>query len=164
MTVFGDVNVSVYGNSDVLKFTFTFKCVLLENQKCIYFNHLLYIAALYLLFIPVSFIKFNPLSLSWYFLQNSTKVLFQAATSQSGKQLHVPRLYIILLGVSNSQLIGSHTMKRVCLKLKRDVLESQINKFLCCFHSFVSTCLFMPLVIIAYTQNPRENVDADIHV
>ena len=69
MTVFGDVNVSVYGNSDVLKFTFTFKCVLLENQKCNYFNHLLYIAALYLLFIPVSFIKFNPLSLSWYFLQ-----------------------------------------------------------------------------------------------
>ena len=53
MTVFGDVNVSVYGNSDVLKFTFTFKCVLLENQKCNYFNHLLYIAALYLLFIPV---------------------------------------------------------------------------------------------------------------
>ena len=127
ITVFGDVNVSVYGNSDVLKFTFTFKCVLLENQKCNYFNHLLYIAALYLLFIPVSFIKFNPLSLSWYFLQNSRKVLFQAATSQSGKQLHVPRLYIILLGISNSQLTGSHTMKRVCLKLKRDMLESQIN-------------------------------------
>ena len=79
MTVFGDVNVSVYGNSDVLKFTFTFKCVLLENQTCNYFNHLLYIAALYLLFIHVSFIKFNPLSLSWYFLQNSRKVLFQAA-------------------------------------------------------------------------------------
>ena len=124
MTVFGDVNVSVYGNSDVLKFTFTFKCVLLENQKCNYLNHLLYIAALYLLFIPI---KFNPLSLSRYFLQNSRKVLFQAATSQSGKQLHVPRLYIILLGISNSQLIGSHTMKRVCLKLKGDVLESQIN-------------------------------------
>ena len=67
MTVFGDVNVSVYGNSDVLKFTFAFKCVLLENQKGNYFNHLLYIAALYLLFIPVSFIKSNPLSLSWYF-------------------------------------------------------------------------------------------------
>ena len=127
MTVFGNVNVSVYGNSDVLKFTFTFKCVLLENQKCNYFNHLLYIAALYLLFIPVSFMKFNPLSLSWYFLPNSRKVLFQAATSQSGKQLHVPRLSIILLGISNSQLIGSHTMKRVCLKLKRDGLESQIN-------------------------------------
>ena len=130
MTVFGDVNVSVYGNSDVLKFIFTFKCVLLGNQKCNYFNHILYIAALYLLFIPVSFIKFNPLSLSLYFLQNSRnmrKVLFQAATSQSGKQLHVPRLYIILLGISNSQLVGSHTMKRVCLKLKRDVLESQIN-------------------------------------
>ena len=128
MTVFGVVNVSVYGNSDVLKFTFTFKCILLENQKCNYFNHLLYIAALYLLFIPVSFIKSNPLSLSWYFLQNSRKVLFQAATSQSGKQLHVPRLYFILLGIKkNSQLIGSHTMKRVCLKLKRDVLESQIN-------------------------------------
>ena len=126
MTVFGDVNVSVYGNSDVLKFTFTFTCVLLENQECNYFNHLLYIAALYLLFIPVSFIKFNPLS-SWYFLQNSRKVLFQAATSQRGKQLNVPRLYIILLGISNSQLIGSHTMKRVCLKLKRDVLESQKN-------------------------------------
>ena len=57
MTVFGDVKVSVYGNSDVLKFIFTFKCVLLENIKCNYFNHLLYIAALYLLFIPVSFIK-----------------------------------------------------------------------------------------------------------
>ena len=35
----------------------------------------------------------------------------------------------------------------------------------------MSTCLFWPiltlvdiLVIIAYTQNPRENVDADIHV
>ena len=82
MTVFGDVNVSVFGNSDVLKFTFTFKCVLLENQKCNYFDHLLYIAALYLLFIPVSFIKFNPISLAWYFLQNSRKVLFQAATSQ----------------------------------------------------------------------------------
>ena len=131
MTVFGDVNVSVYGNSDVLKFTFTYKCILLENQKCNYFNHLLYIATLYLLFIPVSFMKFNPLSLSWYFLQNSIelyrKVLFQAATSQSGKQLHVPRLYIILLGIRNSQLIGSHTMKRKCLKLKRDELESQIN-------------------------------------
>ena len=173
MTVFGDVNVSVYGNSDVLKFIFTFKCVLHENQKCNYFNHLLYIAALYLLFIPVSFIKFSPLSLSWYFLQNSRKVLFQAATSQSGKQLHVPRLYIILIGItcSNSQLIGSNTMKRVCLKLKRDVLESQINEFLCCFHSFVSTCLFGPTltlgdisVIITYTQKPRENVDADIHV
>ena len=127
MTVFGDVNVSDYENSDVLKITFTFKCVPLENQKCNYFNHLLYIAALYLLFIPVSFMKFNPLSLSWYFLQNSRKVLFQAATSQSGKQLHVPRLYIILLGISNIQLTGSHMMKRVCLKLKRDVLESQIN-------------------------------------
>ena len=107
-----------------------------------YFNHLLYIATLYLLFIPVSFIKFNRLSLSWYFLQNSRKVLFQAATSQSGKQLHVPILYIILLGLSNSKLTGSHTMKRVCLKLKRDALESQIDKFLFCFHSFVSTCLF----------------------
>ena len=128
MTDFGDVNVSVYVNSDVSKFTFTFKCVLLENQKCNYSNHLLYIAALYLLFIPVSFIKFNPLSLSWYILQNSRKAFrFQAATSQSGKQLHVPRLYIILLGISNSQLIGSHTMKRVCLKFKRDMLESQIN-------------------------------------
>ena len=105
------------------------------------------------------------------FLQNSRKVLFQAATSQSGKQLHVSRLYIILLGISNSQLIGSQTMKRVCLILKRDVLESQINLFLCCFHSFVSTCLFGPtltlgdiLVIIPYKQKPRENVDADIHV
>ena len=159
------------GNIDVLRFTFTFKCVLLENQKCNYFNHLLYIAALYLLFIPVSFIKFNPLSLSWYFLQNSRKVLFQAATSQSRKQLHVPRLYIILLGISDSQLIGSHTMKRVCLKFKRDMFESQINYFFSYFHSFVSTCLFGPtltlgdiLVIISYTQKPRENVDADIHV
>ena len=88
MTVFGDVNVSVYGNSDVLKFTFTFKCVLLENQKCNYFNHLLDIAALYLLFIPVSF-KFNPLSLSWYFLQNSRKVLFQAGqTTTCPKTVH----------------------------------------------------------------------------
>ena len=75
MTVFGDVNVSVYGNSDVLKFTFTFKRVLLENPTCNYFNHLLYIAALNLIFISVSFIKFNPLSLSWYFLQNSRKGL-----------------------------------------------------------------------------------------
>ena len=75
MTVFGDVNVSVYGNSDVLKFTFTFKCVLLENQKCNYFNHLLYIAALYLLFIPVSFIKFNPLGLLWYLFAKFKKGL-----------------------------------------------------------------------------------------
>ena len=101
MTDFGDVNVSVYGDSDVLKFTFTFKCVLLENQKCNDFNHLLHIAALYLLFIPVSFIKFNPLSLSWYFSQILEK----------WRTLHVPRLYIILLSISNSQLIGSHTMK-----------------------------------------------------
>ena len=50
-------------------------------------------------------------------------------------------------------------MKRMCLKLKRDVLESQKKKNLCCFHSFVSTCLFGSkltlgdiLVIIAYTQ------------
>ena len=57
MTVFGDVNVSLYGNSDVLKFTFTFKCVLLENQKCNYFNHLLYIAALYFAFHPCKFYK-----------------------------------------------------------------------------------------------------------
>ena len=142
MTVFGDVNVSVYGNSDVLKFTFIFKCVLLENQRCNYFNQLLYIAALYLLFTPVSFIKFNPLSLSCFFLQNSRKVLFRAATSQSGKQLHVPRLYIILLGISNSQLIGSHTMKKVCLKLKRDVLESQINNF---FVVFIHLCLHVCL-------------------
>ena len=141
MTVFGYVNVSVYGNSDVLKFTFTFKCVLLENQKCNYFNHLLYIAALYLLFIPVSFIKFTPLSLSWYFLQNSRKVMFQASTSQSGKQLHVPRLYIILLGISNSQLIGRHTMKRVCLKLKRDVLESQKKFFVVFIHLCQHVCL-----------------------
>ena len=82
MTVFGDVNVSVYGNSDVLKFTFTFnmfKCVLLENQKCNYFSHLLYIVALYLLFIPVSFIKFNPLSLSWYFFSKFKKVLVSSS-------------------------------------------------------------------------------------
>ena len=125
MTVFGDVNVNVYENRDVLKFIFTFKCVLLGNQKCYYFNHSLHIAAIYLLFILVSFIKFNVCH--GIFLQNSRKVLFQAATSQSGKQLHVPILYIILLGTSNCELIGSHTMKRVCLKLKRDVLESQIN-------------------------------------
>ena len=62
-------------------------------------------------------------------------------------------------------------MKGVWMKLKREVLKSQINKFLWCFHSFVSTCLFGPtltlgdiLVIIAYTQKPRENVDIDIHV
>ena len=128
MTDFGDVNVSVYVNSDVLKFTFTFKCVLLENQKCNYFNHLLYIADLYLLFIPVSFIKFNPLSLSWYILQNSRKVLFQAATSQSGKQLHVPRLYIILLGISNSQLIGSHTMK-ILMQGRSPLLSVKISLF-----------------------------------
>ena len=122
MTVFGDVNVCVYGNIDVLKFIFTFKCVLLENQKCNYFNHLLYIAALYLLFIPVSFIKFNPLSLSCYSLQNSRKVLFQASIYVAKWQTTTcPET------VSNSQLIGSHTMKWVCLKLKRDVSESQIN-------------------------------------
>ena len=42
-------------------------------------------------------------------------------------QFYVPRLYFILLGIKNSQLIWSLTMKRVCLKLKRDVLESQSN-------------------------------------
>ena len=40
---------------------------------------------------------------------------------------YAPRLDFILLGISNRQLIGSLTMKRVCLKLKRDVLESQLN-------------------------------------
>ena len=113
MTVFGDVNVSVYGNSDVFKFTFTFKCVLLENQKCNYCNHLFYIAALYLLFIPVSFIIFNPLSLSWYFFQTSRKVLFQAATSQSGKQLHVPRLYIKLLDFRIGVTVTHETKTRL---------------------------------------------------
>ena len=91
MTVFGDVNVSVYENSDILRFTFSFKCVLLENQKCNYFKRLLNIATFYLLFSPVSFTKFDPLSLSWNFYKKSTsrKVprLFQAATSQSGEQL-----------------------------------------------------------------------------
>ena len=58
MTVFGDVNVSVYGNSDALEFTFTFKCVLLENQKCNYFNHLLCIAALFIFALhPCKFYK-----------------------------------------------------------------------------------------------------------
>ena len=57
MTSFVDVNISVYGNSDSLKFTFSFKCVVLENQKSIYFKRLLYIATFYLLFIPVSFMK-----------------------------------------------------------------------------------------------------------
>ena len=40
---------------------------------------------------------------------------------------------------------------------------NQINFFVV-FHSFVSICLFGPgdiLVIIAYTQKPRENVDDD---
>ena len=98
-----------------------------EPTVYLFQSFIVYCCSLFALRKPVSFIKFNPLSLSWYFLQNSRKVLFQAATSQSGKQLHVLRLYIILLGISNSQIIGSHTMKRVCLKLKRDVLESQIN-------------------------------------
>ena len=39
-------------------------------------------------------------------------------------------------------------MKMVRLKLKRDMLESQINLFLCCFHSFVSTCLFGPTLTL----------------
>ena len=43
MTVFGDANVSVNGNSGILKFTFNFKYVLFENQKCNSFNLLLYI-------------------------------------------------------------------------------------------------------------------------
>ena len=116
MTVFGDVNVSVYGNSGVLKFRSLLNAFYLRTKSVI-----ILIIYCFLLFIPVSVIKFNPLNLSWYFLQNSRKGLFQAAASQSGKQLHVPRLYIILLGISNSQLIGSHTMKRVCLKPKRDV-------------------------------------------
>ena len=107
MTVFGDVNVSVYGNSDVLKFTFTFKCVLLENQKCNYFNRLLYIAALYLRFIHVSFIKFNTLSLPWYFLQNSRKVLFQAATLQRCPET----VHHILLGISILSLFRNELNK-----------------------------------------------------
>ena len=87
MTVFGEVSVSVQGTSDILKFTFTFKCVLHETQKCNYFNILLYITTFYLLFIPVSLIKLNPLSLSWNFYKHSRKVLFQAATSHSDGQL-----------------------------------------------------------------------------
>ena len=76
--------------------------------------------------------------------------------------------YCLVLVIVNS--LEAIRRKIVCLKLKRDVLESQINQFLCCFHPFVPTC-FGPtltlgdiLVIIAYTQKPRENVDADIHV
>ena len=114
MTVFGDVNVSVYGNSDyILKFTINFKCVLPKNQKCDYFNLLLYIATFYLLFIPVSFIKVNPLSLSWYFFY---KILERSCFKRRRRKVannYVPRMYFILLGISNSQLIGSHTMKRV---------------------------------------------------
>ena len=56
-----------------------------------------------------------------FFTKKSRKVLFQAANS------YVPRLYFILLGISGSQLIGSLTMKSVCLKLKCDLLESQLN-------------------------------------
>ena len=131
MTVFGDVNVSVYGNSDVLKFTFTFKCVLLENQKCNYFNHVLYIVALYLLFIPVSFIKFNPLSLSWYFfykilemscfMRRRRKVANNYMSRDCTSRLYIDLLLGIYLFISNSQRIGSHTMKRVnvtCSNLK----------------------------------------------
>ena len=53
-------------------------------------------------------------------------------------------------------------MKSVCLKLKRDLLESQLNKFLCCFYALVSVYLFGPaltlgdiLVIIANAQKPH---------
>ena len=61
MTVFGDINVSVYGKSDILKCTFILKCVLLENQKCDYFKRLLYIATFYLLFLyPCKFYKIQP--------------------------------------------------------------------------------------------------------
>ena len=108
-----------------------------EKQKCNYFNHLLYIAALFLLFIHVSFIKFNPLSLSWYFLQNSRKVLFQAATSQSGKQLHVPRLYIILLGFSNSQLIGSRVSETQTWRARIS------NKLISLLFSFICVYMFV---------------------
>ena len=99
MTVFGDVNVSVYGNSDILNSTFSLKCVLLENQKCNHFKRLLYIDPFfYLLFIPVSFIKFNPLSLSLHF---NTKILerscFKWRTAMSRD--------LIFQGISNSQLI-----------------------------------------------------------
>ena len=71
MTVFGDVSVIVYENSDILNFTFSFKCVLLESQKFNYFKRLLYIATFDFSLHPCKFYKkkINPLSLSWNFLQ-----------------------------------------------------------------------------------------------
>ena len=65
-----------------------------------------------------------------FFSKYFGKVLFQEETSQCGEQLG-PETVLHMLGISNSQLIGSLTMKRVmksvCLKLKRDALESQLN-------------------------------------
>ena len=88
---------------------------------------LLYIATFDLLFIPVCFIKSNPLSLSWiFFTKNLERSCFKRRRRKVANS-YVLRLYFILLGISNSQLIGSLTMKSVCLKLKRDLLESQLN-------------------------------------
>ena len=63
--LFGDINISINGNHDILKIHVQFKCVLLENQTCNYFDILLSIAIFYLLFIHVSFVKLYQFILSW---------------------------------------------------------------------------------------------------
>ena len=69
---------------------FTFKCVLLENQKCNYFNLFLFFAPFYFPFTPLSFINFKTLSLSWYFLQKkSRKVLFKDLSSGDDAQWRI---------------------------------------------------------------------------
>ena len=56
---FGDVNISVNGNQNILKFAFPLD-VYYGNQKCNHFNIGLYIAVSYQLFIPVGYVKLHP--------------------------------------------------------------------------------------------------------
>ena len=71
---FGDGNVSVNENRDILKFSFTLNVFYLRIKRAIIFNILLYIAIFYLLFIPVSFVKLQQLILSWYFFTKNLEM------------------------------------------------------------------------------------------
>ena len=63
MSFFGDVNVSVNGNRDVLKFMFTLNAFCFRTKSATIFLLLLCI----MFFTHVSFIKLHPFTLPWLF-------------------------------------------------------------------------------------------------
>ena len=69
MSFFGDVNISVNGNHDIFKFTFTLKALCFRTKNVI------------MLFIPVRFVELHPINLSQYFLENTWKYIVLNADS-----------------------------------------------------------------------------------